>query len=88
MVFGDAMSAISVTTSLLITALLLNGVFPLHCAMRLKATLGNPSGSVEKLFSNLESNLESKESVKGAHNVLGGSVRAPKRFSKHKTNGP
>ena len=39
----------------------------------MKATVENPRGSVEK--------LSPKESVKGAHTVLRGSLRAPEGFS-------
>ena len=42
----------------------------------MKATVENPRGSVEKLYP--------KESVEGAHTVLGGSVRAPEGFSEGK----
>ena len=42
----------------------------------LKATVENPTGSVEK--------LSPKESVVGTKTVLRGSVRAPKGFSKGK----
>ena len=43
---------------------------------RLKATVENPRGSVEK--------LSPKESVEGADTVLRGSVRAPEGFSEGK----
>ena len=45
-----------------------------------KGTFENPSGNVEK--------LSPKESVKGADNVLRGSVRAPMGFSKGKPEAP
>ena len=41
-----------------------------------KATVGNPRGSVEK--------LSPKESVEGAHTVLRDSVRVPEGFSQGK----
>ena len=42
----------------------------------MKATVENPSGSVEKLYS--------KESVEGDDTALRGSVKAPKGFSEGK----
>ena len=46
------------------------------CHGRVKATVENPRGSVEK--------LSPKESVQGADTVLRGSVRAPEGFSEGK----